>query len=108
MNTVKEILTANRESIISSIKFVFKVWKSEDVRTKMIEFLGYAQENEQTVINAANAKNTKSLLKVMVQKMAISQMREKDSRSLAELKAEYEEANNLKFNLITKRYEKYI
>lgn len=75
MNTVKEILSENRESVISSIKWVFKVWKSEDVKAKMIEFLAYAEENA-NVESLSISKKVKTDLKNLVQKMAISQKRE--------------------------------
>lgn len=70
--TTKEILTANRESVISSIKWIFKIWKQEDVTKKMIEFLSFAEEN----INAdelSKSKRIKSDLKFFVQRMATSQ-----------------------------------
>ena len=44
MKTLKELLTENRESVISSIKYVFGIWKNEDVKVKMIEFFAYATE----------------------------------------------------------------
>lgn len=70
--TTKEILTENRESVISSIKWIFKVWKSEDVKVKMIEFLNFCEEN----INAeefSKSKRIKTDLKMMVSRMASAQ-----------------------------------
>jgi len=70
--TTKEILIENRESVISSIKWIFKVWKSEDVKVKMIEFLAFCEEN----MNAeefAKSKRIKTDLKNMVSKMASAQ-----------------------------------
>lgn len=72
MTTVKEILSENRDSIISSIKWIFKVWKAEDVKSKMIEFLAFCEEN----INAeefAKSKRIKTDLKMMVSRMASAQ-----------------------------------
>lgn len=74
MTTVKEILTANRESVISTIKYVFKIWKDEDVKSKMIDFLAYAESNAD--VNSLNSsQRVKSDLKVMIQKMSITQKR---------------------------------
>lgn len=86
MTTVKEILTANRDSVISSIKWVFQIWKSEDVKIKMVEFLAFAEENASVEL-LVNSKKVKSDLKVLVQKMAISQKREqpKDNRKWYEI-----------------------
>jgi hypothetical protein len=70
--TAKQILSENRESVISSIKWVFKVWKSEDVKQKMIEFLAFCEEN-MNIEQISESKKIKSDLKVLVQKMAISQ-----------------------------------
>lgn len=67
--TTKEILTENRESVISSIKWIFKVWKSEDLKVKMIGFLEFAEAN----INAdelAKSKRVKTDLKMWVSRFA--------------------------------------
>jgi hypothetical protein len=77
MKNVKEILTENRESVISSIKWVFKVWKSEDVKAKMIQFLSYAEENA-NVEFLNESKKVKTDLKVLVQKMAIMQEKKRN------------------------------
>lgn len=77
MKNVKEILTENRESVISSIKWIFKVWKSEDVKAKMIDFLAYAEENAD--VEALNSsKKVKTDLKGLVQIMAIMQEKKKN------------------------------
>lgn len=70
--TAKELLSANRDSVISSIKYVFRVWKQEDVKQKMVEFLAYVEQNV-NVDEMASAKNTKTLLKYQVQKMCKAQ-----------------------------------
>lgn len=70
--TTKEILTENRESVISSIKYIFKIWKHEDVKNQMINFLAYAEEN----INAdelLKSKRVKTDLKYFVAKMKSQQ-----------------------------------
>lgn len=77
MKNVKEILTENREAVISSIKWIFKVWKNEDVKTKMIEFLAYAEENA-NVENLSTSKKVKTDLKTLVQKMAIMQEKKRN------------------------------
>ena len=72
MKTAKEILTENRESVISSVKWIFKVWKSEDVKSKMIEFLAFCEEN----MNAeefSKSKRIKTDLKFLVAKMSSQQ-----------------------------------
>lgn len=74
MNTVKNILTENRDSVISSIKYAFKIWKTEDVKVKMIEFLAYAEEN----LNIAAYEETKAkktYLKNLVGGMAMKQQK---------------------------------
>lgn len=105
MTTVKEILSANRESIISSIKFVFKIWKSEDVKAKMIEFLAYA-ETRINVENMAISKRVKTDLKNMVCKMAISQKVAEPKKSVSEMRGDWMDRNNLEFDLRTKQYYK--
>lgn len=72
MKTTKEILTENRESVISSIKWVFKIWKSEDVKVKMIDLLDYA-ELHADVASLASSKRIKTDLKNMICKMAYVQ-----------------------------------
>lgn len=70
--TTKEILTENRESVISSIKWIFKVWKAEDVKVKMIEFLAFCEEN-MNAEEMSKSKRVKTDLKVLVSKMASAQ-----------------------------------
>lgn len=74
MSTVKNILTENRDSVISSIKYAFKIWKTEDVKVKMIDFLAYAEEN----LNIAfyeETKAKKTYLKNLVNAMQIKQQK---------------------------------
>lgn len=75
MATVKEILSENRESIISSIKWTFKIWKQEDVKVKMVDFLNWAENHEADIFRANEAKNTKTLLKSFIMNMAYEQNR---------------------------------
>lgn len=87
MATVKEILSNHRESIISSIKWTFKIWKQEDVKVKMIDFLNWAENHEADIFRANEAKNTKTLLKSFIMNMAYDQNRPQRE---AERKAEEE------------------
>lgn len=87
MATVKEILSDNRESIISSIKWTFKIWKQEDVKVKMIDFLNWAENHEADIFRANEAKNTKTLLKSFIINMVYEQNRPQRE---AERKAEEE------------------
>lgn len=77
MKTVKEILTENRDSVISSIKFTFRIWKNEDVKVKMIEFFAYATEFANVEILSAS-KRVKTDLKDLICKMEANQKREKN------------------------------
>lgn len=79
MKNIKQILTENRESVISSIKFICKVWKSEDVKVKMIAFLAYAEKNA-NVENLNSSTKVKTDLKVLVAKMQAEQTRENNIR----------------------------
>jgi hypothetical protein len=72
MKTAKEILTENRESVISSIKWIFKVWKAEDIKVKMIEFLAYCEAN-MNVEEISKSKRVKTDLKNLVGRMSIEQ-----------------------------------
>lgn len=105
MTTIKEILSANRESVISSIKFVFKIWKAEDVKVKMIEFLAYA-EKYGNVEKFLSSKRIKTDLKEMVCKMNFSQKLSEPKKSVAEMRGDWMDRNNLEFDLRTKQYYK--
>ena len=87
MKAVKEILSENQKSIISSIKWTFKVYKKEDIKAKMIDFLSWAENNEEDIFRADKAKNTKTLLKSFIMNMAYEQNRPQRE---AEKKAEEE------------------
>jgi hypothetical protein len=76
MKTTKEILTENRDSIISSIKFMFKVYSNEQIKDKMIQFMNFCQVNEDKVLKAYNAKNTKTQLKNLLCRMNYEMNRE--------------------------------
>lgn len=115
MTTVKEILSANRESVISSIKWIFKVWKAEDVKAKMIEFLAYAEENA-NVEALATSKKVKTDLKNLVARMEIAATkkrnleifgteRPKAADIMGRIAEREEEAGNC-FNQITSSWEK--
>lgn len=104
MKTVKEILSENRESIISSIKFTYKVYDHQGIVEIMKRFLDYAMENENTVFAADEARNTKTQLRYMVQKMMMREMRNQPKRSLAELMAAAHEGE--RFNHISEQWER--
>lgn len=72
MTTVKEILAANRDSVISSIKFSFKVYDYESVKVKMVEFIAFC-EQFMNVEKFENSKRVKTDLSDLVKKMKISQ-----------------------------------
>ena len=76
MKTVKEILSENKSSVISSLKFVFKVYSAEAIKEKAIEFFAYASENAE-VEKLNSSTRIKTELKNMVQKMSIAQKTEK-------------------------------
>ena len=117
--TTKDLLSENRDSVISSIKYIYKIWKAEDVKAIMIKFLAYAEEN----INADefnSAKNTKTLLKNAVEKMRFTftpeQIEEsrkrfnekwenRDKRSSVEMRADWMDKNNKEYNVRTRSYK---
>lgn len=102
MKNAKEILTENRESVISSIKWIFKVFKSEDVKVKMIEFLSFCNEFSTEFQNAVDAKNTQKQLKFLVQKMAMIQKTEQPkSRKWNEIAEDIADKKGLHFNTLT-------
>ena len=79
MKAIKEILTENRESVISSIKWVFKVWRNEDVKVKMIEFLAFCEEHA-NIEGLNESTKIKNDLKFFVQRMSTAQQKEKNLR----------------------------
>jgi len=82
MKTTKEILSENRDSIISSIKWTFKVYRQDLIKAKMVEFLNWAEKNESDIQRAYESKKTKTLLKSFVMNMAYEQ--NKPQREAAE------------------------
>lgn len=91
MKTVKEILTENRDSIISSIKYTFKIYKSEEIKVKMIDFYNWSIANESDIFRAHEAKNTKTLLRSFIMNMAYHQ-----NKRLREAKIKLEEERNIR------------
>jgi hypothetical protein len=88
MTTIKEVLSENRESVISSIKFVFKVYSKRDIKIKMVELLEFANKNyssQSSIDSFLTSKKIKTLLKYMVQKLSISQKTKTDSRKWYEI-----------------------
>lgn len=106
MTTIKKILTENRDSVISSIKFIFKIWKQEDVKEKMIEFLAYAEQFGD-LEKLSNSNRIKTDLKEMVCKMNFSQkVSQPKEKSSTEMRADWMDANSLEFDIRTKQYYK--
>jgi hypothetical protein len=115
MKTIKDILTENRDSVISSIKFCFKVYRADEIRTKMIEFLAYA-EKYGNVERLENSKRVKSDLKDIVCHMAIEQKREEkrlfnlatygiENPTIADMQAHAHQDE--KFDFLKKEWIKY-
>lgn len=98
MTTVKEILSANRESVISSIKYTFKIWKTEDVKVKMIELLAFAEVNL-SVEKFETCKAPKTMLKALVERMKRS-----TERSLEDTIADAHERET--FDILKKEWVK--
>lgn len=106
MTTIKDILTENRESVISSIKYMFKIWKAEDVKVKMIEFLAYA-EKYGDVKMLSNSKRVKTDLKNLLGHMAFEQsLEKKDNRKWYEIAEDIADKKGLYFNSLTGEFEK--
>jgi hypothetical protein len=83
MKTVQQILTENRESVISSIKFVFGVWRKEDLKPLMIEFFDFANSNID-IEKISTSKRVKTELKYLVQHMSINKKQAvKDASNLS-------------------------
>ncbi|MBE99318.1 hypothetical protein [Flavobacterium coralii] len=77
MKAIETILTENRDSVISSIKYIFKVWKNEDVKEKMIEFLSFAKEFA-NVERLSKSTRVKTDLRMLVQRMANEQTKKRN------------------------------
>jgi hypothetical protein len=106
MTTIKDILTENRESVISSIKYMFKIWKAEDVKVKMIEFLAYA-EKYGDVEMLSNSKRVKTDLKELVAHMKMSEsFDKKDDRKWYEIAEDIADKKGLYWNSLTGEFEK--
>lgn len=84
---VDRILTENRDSLISSIKFMFKEYKQHDVEKRLIQFSEWAKEHENLIIEADKAKNTKTRLKNYLARMGKNEFREKNKIAKAEQEA---------------------
>jgi len=98
MTTVREILSENRESVISSIKYAFKIWKHEDIKAKMIELLVYAEVNL-SVGKFETCKAKKTMLKALVERMKRS-----TERSLEDMIADAHERET--FDILKKEWVK--
>jgi len=100
MKTTKEILSENRDSIISSIKWIYKVYKKEDIKSKMEVFLNWALKNEDEISRAYESKKTKTLLKSFIQNIhrkefALIDTMEKDNKKWYELAEDYADKRGL-------------
>jgi len=103
MTTIKEILSDNRESVISSIKFVFNVWTNEDVKLKMIELLDFANINysdESSIERFVTSTKVKTELKYLVQKLAKSQ-KQTNNRKWYEIAEDIADSKGLCINSMT-------
>lgn len=103
MSTIKELLTANRDSVISSIRYIFKVYKNEDVKTKMIEFLSFCQENESYVLHCQGNFTIKQHLKSLVQRMKNQEPKMKLADIMSGIASHYE-SEGKKWNPILKEW----
>lgn len=122
MKTIKDILTENRESVISSIKYMFKVYRTEDIRPIMVRFLAYCEANvsEDHITRLENSKRVKSDIKDILAHMFINEKREREESEnmriygkrnpkLADIMgkiAEHHEDNGEVWNPIYKTWEK--
>jgi len=70
MKTVKEILSENRKGIIEAIKYSFKTKTQQDLISKMQLFFEFATENECSILQADEAKNTTRTLQGLVARLA--------------------------------------
>ncbi len=103
--TTVDILKENRNSVISAIKFVFKVYSKEGIRVKMNEFLNYCNKFPKDVQNAYSSKRTKILLKYMVQKMKISQ-KDNNNRKWNEIAEDIADQKGLCIDSLTGKFYK--
>lgn len=107
MKTIKDILTENRDSVISSIKYIYKIWKVEDVKVVMIEFLAYA-EKYGNVEMLENSKRVKSDLKNLLAHMRFSEKMSEpvDNRKWYEIAQDIADKKGLEFNTRTGNFYK--
>ena len=112
MKTIKDILTENRESVISSIKFMYKVYKVEDIKPIMIDFLSYCEERSEILVEKfENSKRVKSDLKELLARMKFSESLLKsfestDNRKWYEIAEDIADKKGLEFNTRTGNFYK--
>lgn len=112
MKTIKDILTENRDSVISSIKYVYKIWKMEDVKVVMIEFLAYCEERSEILVEKLeNSKRVKSDLKQLISRMKIQNaieesFKNEDNRKWYEIAQSVADKKGLEFNTRTGIFSK--
>lgn len=98
MTTIQQILTENRDSVISSIKYVFKVYSGEALKNKMIGFLQFA-EKVSSVEELQNSKRVKADLKSLVCKYSIS-LKSNDNRKWNEIAESIADERGLIFDTL--------
>jgi hypothetical protein len=103
MKTIKEILTENRESVISSIKYAFGVYKDSDVKSLMFGFLKYMEENADVKLLNESTR-VKSDLKTYVGLFKTRQPKMKLSDVMGGIAEKYE-SQGKRWNPISKEWE---
>jgi len=102
--TPKEILHENRDSAISSIKYIYKVWKMEEIIAVMKRLLIFAENRPEYMAKVEVSKRKKSDIKVLIQKMYISEKGRTTHKSVRDIYENYELTNNVKFDYSNKEY----
>lgn len=107
MTTIKSILSENRDSVISSIKYMYKVWKAEDIKVIMINFLSYAEQFG-NVEKLSTSKRVKSDLKDLLAHMRFSEKMSEpvDKRKWYEIAQDIADKKGLEFNTLTGEFSK--
>lgn len=59
MGNIKEILSENRDSVISSLKYIFRCYKHTSLQVRMKQFLAFCEDNmDVAYYEASTAKKT--------------------------------------------------
>ena len=102
--TPKEILHENRDSAISSIKYIYKIWRMEDIIVVMKRLLVFAENRPEYMTKIETSRSKKSDIKVLVKKMYVSENDYPTHKSVRDVYADYELVNNVKFDYNKKEY----